>query len=117
MKIRTGFVSNSSSSSFILSTRQLTSDQIEFIKDYEKIIDIMIERKDPNLKNFDLSYHRCKWEIEHDEDNRLLKFSTWMDNFNMFQWFAYLNIPTDALVVEAGEPPVESWNNMDDYRN
>jgi hypothetical protein len=95
----------------------LTQHQIEFIKDYEKIINIMIERKDPNLEKFDFSCHKSRWVIEHDEENGLLKFSTWMDNFNMFQWFKYLSIPPEAFIEKAGEPPLESWDSMGNYRN
>ena len=65
MKIRTSFVSNSSSSSFIIMKRYLTSKQIREIRHH---CDTSINFSDA-------------WEITEDEYE--ISGKTWMDNFDM----------------------------------
>jgi hypothetical protein len=67
MKIKNGFVSNSSSSSFLINKRHLSSEQIESIKDH----------KNCGLEDADTD----AWTIT--ENKHQIKGYTDMDNFSM----------------------------------
>lgn len=85
MKIRTGFVSNSSSSSFVIKKQDLTDLQILKIYDYlneAKILGLHISDE--------------YWEISEDEYN--IKGWTFMDNFDMAEFFDRIGISN--LIVE-----------------
>ena len=68
MKIRSGFVSNSSSSSFILDLSKITTKQFNKIKE-----------KNVSLPGLDA------WTIDVSEGG-LVYFNTWMDNFSIEDW-------------------------------
>lgn len=71
MKVRQGFVSNSSSASFIIALSKLTPDQLKIITEYGK------PPINPALHcKWGLDY----WEFEVDERRGLLVGSTYMDN-------------------------------------
>ena len=82
MKMRNGFVSNSSSSSFVIMKRDLTEDQLRQIRDHAEIAADMV----------DLDGADQPWSI--DEDDFMIKGSTWMDNFDMSDYL-------DRIGVEA----------------
>ena len=71
MKIRNGFVSNSSSSSFIIYKSDLTMEEFEQIKDHEEVAG------------------SDSWCVD-DTERDFVRFSTHMDNFSLylFQIFA-----------------------------
>lgn len=79
MKIRTGFVSNSSSSSFCIDKKNVNEEQIFQIKNY------LTEYKKLSPKAIEAyqwsEYDSHIWNIEEDEDT----ISGWtsMDNFDM----------------------------------
>ena len=79
MKIRNGFVSNSSSSSFVILKNKLTEEQINQIKNH---ISFVLENKDM-FKHYMLNYidKYDQWEIK--EENNLICGKTLMDNFDM----------------------------------
>lgn len=77
MKIRMGFVSNSSSSSFMLATKSID----------EKIVKEMI-------KNI------VGWEISFDYEKGYLSGTTLMDNFPIKEVFKKFGIPTDLYLIE-----------------
>ena len=86
MKKRNGFVSNSSSSSFIIAKKDLTSDQILAItyheeSDYWKS---HVAERFSGLTNIDI------WNIY--EDNEVLTGSTSMDNFSMIEYFEIIGV-------------------------
>jgi hypothetical protein len=85
MKIRTGFVSNSSSSSFIVPTKRLSIDQIEAIKDHINYA------KKMNWTQFNVSDYDW-WSIQHDEENNLLILKTSMNNFDMGEFLTLLGV-------------------------
>lgn len=88
MKIRNGFVSNSSSCSFTINLSDLTEEQIEKIKNHSKI--------DPYFKNEGYGYAICdEWEIDI-RDGYLLGF-TFMDNFDIGSFLT--DIGVDPLKV------------------
>lgn len=72
MIFRTGFVSNSSSSSFVIKIYNLSERQIDLISEHEDQID-----KD--------SRYEDAWTIREEERNgeRCLIGTTWLDNFDM----------------------------------
>ena len=75
MKIRNGYVSNSSSSSFWIRLEELNGKQIRRIQNHAaKIRDV-----DPHIPPHQVDEHA--WDIETDED--FIGGRTWMDNFDM----------------------------------
>jgi len=86
MKIRNGFVSNSSSSSFVISTFNLLPKQIEFINNHVEIC----QKLDQDVKEkYDLRFDDS-WEIT--EKDGFLRGRTSMDNFNMHGFLEMIGV-------------------------
>lgn len=79
MKIRQDFVTNSSSSSFILSKKRLTEKQILAIKHHREIAERM------GMYNYD-----CSWRIEENDD--FIGGYTGMDNFSMYDFLDKIGV-------------------------
>ena len=73
MKLRTGFVSNSSSSSFMIEKVNLTKEQIEAIRDHSDFARRHMYES--------IEWPGDAWTIT--EDDYCIKGSTSMDNFDM----------------------------------
>lgn len=87
MKIRNGFVSNSSSRSFIINKDKLNDFQINLIKDHVNVVknfmkDIYCEERD-------------KWYIIENEYS--IEGNTIMDNFDMNQFLNYIGIKDEDI--------------------
>ena len=86
MKIRSGFVSNSSSSSFIINKAKLSDEQIYKIRNH-----IQEAIKVPNHnKLFDYVDKDDAWNIVEEEG--FIEVSTNIDNFDMEAWLEYIGL-------------------------
>lgn len=77
MKIKKDFVTNSSSSSFVLNKNELSEFQIVAIKNHIELAKIMHEQ---NPKKYDFGWFD-EWDIK--ETKKEIKGYTSMDNFDM----------------------------------
>lgn len=85
MKQRQGFVSNSSSSSFVIRLDDITAKQLKLIQTHQikgKKHGIPHAMTDP-------------WTIEVTEET--VKGSTWMDNFDMRHYLWIIGIPENKI--------------------
>ena len=89
MKKRKGFVSNSSTSSFVIAKGHLTSLQIWAIKNHT------IVGKDLNVE-----YTNYPWTIGEDDFNII--GDTDMDNFDMEDFLEKIGVPSDKIHWSGG---------------
>jgi len=102
MKIRRGFVSNSSSSSFVVFKDSLTNKQQDMILRYQEWIDFFISIDD-SVKELLEYYKTDPWiVIEYDE---FIFCETSMDNFSMEDYLNYIKIDKDIINWDDG------WND------
>ena len=85
MKIRNGFVTNSSSSSFIIAKKNLDKDQIEAIREHESL-----------GEKLGMEYTNWYWDIEENED--FIAGYVSMDNFSMSDFLEKIEVP-DRFVI------------------
>lgn len=81
MKIRNGFVSNSSSSSFVIQKKYLSEHQLNLIRDVD------VEARRLGLDCFE---YVCDWEITETDDD--LKGWTYMDNFQFDEFLDIIGV-------------------------
>lgn len=104
MKTRNGFVSNSSSSSFILLKDILTEKQFDLIVDYEYWVKIFIdldqEKGSPENLNDRFSYYDDSWRIVVSDD--YIYGETSMDNFSMYDYLDFIGVDQDFVCWDDG---------------
>lgn len=86
IKIRDGFVPNSSSSSFVLSKDKISSKQLDQIMNHIK------EGEKYGMSCCDPS---DAWSIE--DYGYVIKGDTWMDNFDMHKFFEHIGVDNDKV--------------------
>lgn len=105
MKIRTGYVSNSSSSNFVVFKDALSNEQLDMILNYKECIEsfILLDEENNNKDNIKEKFEYYKtdpWTIAEHED--FIFGDTSMDNFGMPEYFEYVNIPKDYVMWDDG---------------
>lgn len=88
MKIRTGFVSNSSSSSFIVKKAQITALQLSYIYDH-----IEHARNVLQWSGIDAA---DEWVVYEEGEN--VHITTSMDNFDMHDFLLSIGVSRNAFV-------------------
>ena len=90
MKIRLGFVSNSSSSSFVINKSDLTDEQIYKINNYFKIVSESSEKERHRI-----GWDETRWRIGESEN--YITGKTEMDNFDMWFYLTDIGISDDKI--------------------
>ena len=92
MKKRLGFVSNSSSSSFIIKKKDIDFYQIELLKTMEEVI--------KNNSNLHQEYYEetTGWHII-DNEEKIVGWTS-MDNYNIAQYLDFIGISPDKITWE-----------------
>ena len=88
MKIRAGFISNSSSSCFIISKNDLTQKMINKINDH-------INYAAENFPDISYAYENQRWDVNEYEDK--IAVYTWMNNFDMHQFLLNIGVGEDDI--------------------
>jgi hypothetical protein len=93
MKTRSGFVSNSSSSSFAIRLSDLSPQQIEDIHNH-------LELARTSYKTYDLgsTQDEAMWSIV--ETDRVISGNTYMDNFDMHEFLILIGVHSSLITWE-----------------
>ena len=94
MKIRNGYVSNSSSSSFVVIKYSLTNEQKDMIYNYQDYADFFKTIDDTCIDKFEYC-DTDPWRIV--DYNDFIFGETSMDNFSMQDFLDYIKVNPDSI--------------------
>lgn len=101
MKIRTGFVSNSSASSFVVKINDLSDFQYECLMNVEGTVEFLKRIKNSSLDNLgslDASDIR-NWKIVKDKSEGTITCSCSMNNFDLREMLWIVGVPENKIEV------------------
>ena len=87
MKFRSGFVSNSSSSSFVIKLEDITAKQLKQIESH-----ILVAKK----LGMSFCHPYDAWYVETSTDT--INGSITMDNFNMAEFLNLIGVPDEVII-------------------
>jgi len=114
MKVRNGFVSNSSSSSFVVFKGALTKIQQEIILNYQDCISILREQNDELKEKFEY-YDSDPWKIEEGDD--WIFGETSMDNFSMYDFFDHIKVNEEYVSWDEGYIDEPTYSQLEFIKN
>jgi hypothetical protein len=101
MKVRNGFISNSSSSSFVVLKESLTEQQQDMLIDYVEWIKFLFTLdSDEDLESKFSNYDSDPWRIQVYDD--FIFGETSMDNFSMNDYLDYIKVNNDYIEWDEG---------------
>ncbi len=98
MKVRLGFVSNSSSASFIVDKRAITEAQAELLRQHSTIAVMLYNELKTEVFS---SGNTDGWNLE--ETKNTLNFDTTMDNFDLPGFAKEIGVPNKAIIENSRE--------------
>ena len=106
MKMRLGYVTNSSSSSFIIAKKYLDEDQIKAIHNHTELTKKL---------GWDIDCLDWPWDIE--ENDNFITGYTYMDNFSMYDFLEKIGV--EDKYVDWSEYPfnIDSYKDRNDWRD
>lgn len=102
MKNRIGFVSNSSSASFIIQKKDITEEQLDQIRNHFEESK-KISEKDPEYPNIHIKSENYAYPVKEydawniDETETEIKGVTYMDNFDMHAFLCAIGVKNDVI--------------------